>query len=100
MRENNNEILESLSITIYLLFCRGGWASFEAGFYCTILDGLKLKDDPSASALNTGFSIQSPCPSCIVYYKCLEYCSPFMNWWHWPAVIDTGKATLMLFITL
>lgn len=51
MRENNNEILESLSITIYLLCCRGGWASFETGFYCTIPDGLKLKDDPPASAL-------------------------------------------------
>lgn len=51
IRENNNEIIESLSITIYLLFCRGGWASFETGFYCTIPDGLKLKDDPPASAL-------------------------------------------------
>lgn len=38
-----------------------------------------------------------PCPSYIIYYKCLEYCSPFMNWWPWPAVIDTGKTTLMLY---
>lgn len=56
MRENNNEILESLSITIYLLFCGGG-ASFETGFYCTTPDGLKLKDDPPASVLNTGFRV-------------------------------------------